>query len=462
MSIRPSSRTAGRALLAALAITLFMGALKIGVGTATSSLAILSQAMDSLLDAVSLGLAYLGLRIAAKPADAEHHYGHGKAENLVAFVQTLILGTVVIAVAVEAIRRLADSDASVTTPGYAFALLLVSMTFDIGRVGLLNRALKQSGSDVLRAGVLNFLTDVGTAAVAFISLLFVRGGVDNADAVGSLIVAAAVAAAAIRVGRRSVDVLMDRAPATPVHAIQAAAAHAPGVAEARRVRVRGSGNQLFADVTVAAGRTASLERAHDIAEAVEQEIERVAPGTDVVVHVEPISETTGLVERVQAAASRVDGVHEVHNVAVHAFQDAGRNRLHATLHAKIGPSTSLEAAHELSDAIEAAVEAELGGDVRVDTHIEPMEQTELGRDVTAEHHDLVESVRALAIQEPEVLDCHEVLVTESAGGLSVVAHVRGNRDLPLARMHEASQRIEKVVHTAHPDVGPVLIHFEPR
>jgi cation diffusion facilitator family transporter len=453
--------SAERALLAALAITLALGAAKVGVWAATASLAVLSQALDSILDAVSLGLAYLGVRIAAKPADAEHHYGHGKAENLVAFVQTLILGAVVVGVAVEAVLRLDDPAVNVSTPGYAFALLVASAIIDAGRVALLARALQFRGSDTLRAGVLNFITDIGTAVVAFVSLLFVRAGAERADAIGGLLVAAAVAVAAVRVGRRSVDVLMDRAPTTPVHAIQAAAARAPGVAEARRVRVRGTEGQLFADVSVAAGRTASLERAHDIAEAVEREIQRVAPGTDVVVHVEPISETSGLVERVQAAASRVDGVHEVHNVAVHSFEEAGRNTVHATLHAKIGPGTSLEAAHDLSNAIESAVEDELGGLVRVDTHIEPMGRTEFGRDVTGERADLVRAIRSLAEEEPDVLDCHEVLITESAGELSVVAHVRGHRDLPLARIHEASQRIEKAVHGAHPEVGAVVIHFEP-
>ena len=82
-------------------------------------------------------------------------------------------------------------------------------------------------------------------------------------------------------------VLMDRAPRTPTEAIERAAASAPGVTETRRVRVRSGGDKLFADVTVAAGRTTSLERAHDIAESVETAIEAVAPGTDVVVHVEP-------------------------------------------------------------------------------------------------------------------------------------------------------------------------------
>jgi len=254
---------------------------------------------------------------------------------------------------------------------------------------------------------------------------------------------------------------MDRAPRTGVDAISEAAARAAGVEETRRVRVRASGESVFADVTVAAGRTSSLERAHDIAEEVEQEIARVAPGADVVVHVEPATGSSGLIERVRAAASRIPEVDEVHNVHVHAFAERGSRKLHVTLHAKVRPHTPLHEAHELSDRIESIVAEELGPDVRVDSHIEPLEETSPSRDVTAERADLVEEIRRLATAEAEILDCHEVIVTSSGDELSIVAHVRARGDLPLERIHDASERVEKTIHAAHPEIGSVVIHFEP-
>ncbi|HEX2058689.1 MAG TPA: cation diffusion facilitator family transporter [Actinomycetota bacterium] len=450
-----------RAASGALAVTLALAAAKVAVWAATSSLAVLSQALDSVLDVVALALLLVGVRLAAKPADTSHHYGHAKAENLVAFTQMLLLGGLVGAVVVEATGRLASGEEAPTVPWYALALLAGSAVIDLWRARVLLRVGREHRSDALKAGALNVAGDVGTAVVALVSLVVVRAGVEGADAVGALIVSAAVVVAGVQVTRRSVDVLMDRAPGGPVQAIEAAAARAAGVTETRRVRVRGAGGRVFADVTVAAGRTASLERAHDIAEAVEAEIEKVAPGADVVVHVEPVAETSGLVERVQAAASRTEGVHEVHNVSVHAFAEGGRRKLHATLHAKVDLGTSVAEAHDLSDRIEEGVRAELGPDVRVDTHIEPLQPTSFGRDVTSDRPDVVESVRRAAAEEPDVADCHEVLVTQAPDQLAVVAHVRGRADLPLRLMHEASERIEKAVHAAHDDVGEILIHFEP-
>ncbi len=450
-----------RAALIALLVTCVLTIAKLAAWTATGSLAILSQALDSALDIVALGLVFFAVRIANKPADDSHHYGHGKAENLVAFTQTLFLGAIVVGVIVEAIRRLQSDETGIEAPWFALALLAASALVDVVRVAWLMREARAEGSDALRAGALNIATDLGTALIALASLVAVRVGIEDADALGSLAVAGAVSVAAVRLGRRSVDVLMDRAPGDPVRAIADAAASAEGVAEARRVRVRASGKQLFADVTVAAGRTASLERAHDIAEEVERAIDDVAPGADVVVHVEPVSETSGLVERVQAAASRVAGVHEVHNVLVHAFDEDGRRRLQVSLHAKVGRDVSLAEAHEISETIEAAVADDLGPGARIDTHIEPLERTTYGRDVTAKRRDIVSSVLDAALEEGDVKDCHEVLVTSSETGLSIVAHVRGSHDLPLERIHEASERIENKIRSTHDDVASVLIHFEP-
>lgn len=460
-SVGTGSGAAERAALISLLATFVLLALKFAVWAMTGSLVVLSQALDSLLDVVALLLVFLGVRLASKPADESHHYGHAKAENLAAFTQTLIIGVIVLGISAEAIRRLVAGSPDVDTPSYALLLLGISVAVDGWRVALLLRTARREHSEALRAGALNIAGDLATALLTIVSLVLVRRGFEDADSLGAIVVSVIVAIAAFRLARRSMDVLMDRAPIARLRAIEDAVVRATGVTEARRVRVRGTGEQLFADITVAAGRTASLERAHDISEAVEREIELAVPGTDVVVHVEPAPDRGGLVERVQAAASRAPDVHEIHNVLIHAFDDHGRHKLHVTLHAKVSPDFSLQEAHDLADEIESAVSKELGEAVRVDAHIEPLQPTAQGQDVTNESSDLVRSVTEIAEAEADILDCHEVLVTRSGDGLDVVAHVTGGASLPLARIHDASTRIEKQIHRVHPEVGAVLIHFEP-
>ena len=452
---------AERAALVAILITVLLAAAKAGVWIVTGSLAVLSQALDSVVDVVALSLVFLGVRFASKPPDSSHNYGHAKAENLVAFTQTLILGAIAIGIGIEATARMTGPAPEVSTPWYAFALLGASALIDLWRVRSLLKVGRAEGSEALKAGALNLAGDIGTAIVTLVSLALVRSGIDRADAVGGLIVAVLVLIAAARLGKRSIDVLMDRAPENPLNQIAIAAARVPGVAETRRVRVRGAGDHLFADVTVAARRSASLERAHDIAEEVEREIERSLPGTDVVVHVEPATESAGLVERVQAAASRTPGVYEIHNVQVLAFGDDADEKLRVTLHAKVPSGTSLGEAHDISDRIERTVVGELGEKARVDTHIEPLHLTSLGHDVTADRRDLVDEIIAIAEAEADIIDCHEVIATQTGDGVAVVLHVTGKGDLPLDHMHDASERIEESIKSATAEIKSVLIHFEP-
>ena len=452
---------AQRTALLAVGITVALALAKGAVWLATGSLAVLSQTLDSVVDVVALSLVFVGVRFAAKPADESHNYGHAKAENLVAFTQTLILGAIVVGVAIEAVSRL-DAPPDVSTPWYAFAVLSVSAVVDLLRVRSMVAVSREERSQALAAGALNLAGDIATALVTLASLVALSAGVENADAIGGLVVSAVVLVAAIRLGKRSVDVLMDRAPQSPLNLIAQVAGRVPGVAETRRVRVRGAGSQLFADVTIATRRSVSLERAHDIAEEVEANIERALPGADVVVHVEPAVAAAGLVERVQAAASKTPGVYEIHNVQVHAFGDGTDERLRGTLHAKVPSGTSLGDAHDISEQIERSVVGELGGRTRVDSHIEPLHLTSLGHDVTSERRDLIDEIIGIAEAEGDVIDCHEVIATEATGGLSVVLHVTGKGDLPLDRIHDASDRIESAVRGAHPEVASVVIHFEPR
>lgn len=238
-------------LAGALAVTVCLAVAKAAVGFATDSLAILSQALDSVLDVVWLGMVYVAVRIARRPADRSHHFGHAKAENLVAFAETLLLIVALTAVVAEALNRLVDLGPPPAAPWGAFAVLGVSAVVDAGRGAVLLGAARAERSQALEAGALHVAGDVGSALLAMGSVALATRGLAWADAAGAVVIAVVVGYGAVKVARRAVDVLMDRAPQETVGKIEAAAAGTPGVAEARRVRVRGEHGRLFADVTVA-------------------------------------------------------------------------------------------------------------------------------------------------------------------------------------------------------------------
>jgi divalent metal cation (Fe/Co/Zn/Cd) transporter len=322
---------------------------------------------------------------------------------------------------------------------------------------MLRRAAQRLRSPALEADALHFTADLLTSFAVLVGLAFVRLGHPEGDAVASLLIAGYVAVSSIRMGRRSLDALMDRAPTGATERVEQAARSVTGVEEVRRIRLRSAGGPLQADVVVAISRTLPLEAAHDLTEDIERAVRAVEPDADVVVHVEPLANETAVSQSVLAIAARDPRVHEVHSVFVAARPEG----LHISLHVRFPGSMSLAAAHDIAEELEGAIGDEIHGVARVDTHLEPLEPSATGADATARHAALVAEAKALAEREAEVHDCHEVVVTDCEGLLSLVMHCAAAPGLSVRAVHQASTRIETEVYGRWPEVERVTVHFEP-
>lgn len=453
---RPVRRVAIWSLVVAVGLV----AVKLAAAVATGSLSLLSEAAHSGLDALVTAITLVAVSVAARPADADHPFGHGKAENLAAMAEAVSMLALSFGIGWEAVSRLTRSGRgpAIDAAWYAFAVVGISIAVDLARSQVLARAARRYSSPALEADAVNFRADLLTSVVVLAGLVGVRVGHPATDAVGGGLIALYVAFSSIRVGRRSIDALMDRTSEAAVGKLRRAAGAIEGVGEVRRVRLRYAGGQPQADVVVGVSRTVPLEAAHALTERVEQAIRTVEPGADVVVHVEPLADEKVVAEQVLAIAARHAGVHQVHNVFVARRPDG----LHISLHAKFPGSMALADAHEIAEQLEADIASEVGGVARVDTHLEPLESPATpGEDATRTHSDLVASVVALAEALPEVNNCHEVVITTTADGLSVVMHCEAAAGLSVAKVHDAATAIEDEVHRAWPEVERVTVHFEP-
>jgi cation diffusion facilitator family transporter len=275
------------AALASLAAAVVLTALKILVGLLTGSLGILAEAAHSGLDLVAALTTYLAVRISVRPPDSTHLYGHGKIENLSALFETGLLLATCGWIAVEAVRRLTRHTAPVEVTFWSFAVMAISIGVDLSRSRVLSRAAKKYHSQALEADALHFQTDVWSSAVVIAGLIGARLGIGSADAVAALGVSAVAIWISARLGRRTVDGLLDSAPAGLEEQILAVVEGVPGVRNCHNVRVRSSGPVLFIDLHVLVDGTQTLEQAHGLTETIEAAIQEVAPRADVTVHPEP-------------------------------------------------------------------------------------------------------------------------------------------------------------------------------
>jgi len=203
-------------LLAAIGLTAF----KTVVGVLTGSLGILAEAAHSGLDLIAAGMTLFAVRVSARPADRTHLYGHGKVENLSAMFETLLLLATCAWIVWEAVHRLMFHEVKVEVNAWSFVVMGTSIAIDISRSRVLARAAKAYNSQALEADALHFQTDVWSSAVVILGLICVKVGgwfpavewLREADAVAALGVSVIVIWISWKLGRRTIDALLDSAP----------------------------------------------------------------------------------------------------------------------------------------------------------------------------------------------------------------------------------------------------------
>jgi cation diffusion facilitator family transporter len=278
-------------VIAAVGLTGF----KIIVGLSTGSLGILAEAAHSGLDLMAAVMTFLAVRISGKPADRNHLYGHGKAENLSALFETLLLLVTCFWIIYEATHRLLYHAAELEVNYWSFAVMITSIVVDISRSRILYRAAKKYNSQALEADALHFSTDIWSSGVVILGLVCVKLSewvpglalLRQADSIAAIMVGLIVVYVSVKLGIRTVQALLDVAPSGIEKEIISAVEILPGVMNCHHVRVRYSGPQLFVDIHVLVDGNQTLNEAHNLTEEIERRIQKFVPNADVTVHPEP-------------------------------------------------------------------------------------------------------------------------------------------------------------------------------
>jgi len=440
--------------LASVGVGVALVLAKVVVGLLTGSLGILSEAVHSLFDLAASVFTLFAVRTARKPADKEHPYGHGRAENLAAFAEGILLLVIALAVGFEAIRRLLLGGPPVDPTGYAFALLVGTIAIESGRAVVMRRVGRTVSSEAMLADSVDRIADVLANLGVLVGLVGVRVGWTWADAAAALVVAVIILRAAGMLAWRSGDILIDRAPAGAEQTLRDAIRGVDGVREVRSVRVRRSGPNLIGDASIATGRMLSVEAASSLVKAVKDRAREVLPRLDLAVAVEGQEQRGDLVERIHAAAARNGGVRDLHNVTV---EREANGSLHLTMHAKLPGGETLAEASKTSRSLERSIRAELPEVTRIDIHLEPTDPDVIpGQDVTARNTKLAARIRAVVESHPEVKRCLDVELSDRHGRIyaHVVAEVAG--EISLEHAHKIESELEETIRREIPEAYEVV------
>ena len=358
-----------KAALGSIAASAGLAAAKAAIGLMTGSLAILSEAGHSLIDLSATLLTYFAVRVSDKPADAEHQFGHGKVESVTALAETALLfllyGRRDLRGRAAAVRRAAACGRGHGRGFHHYRRL------DRGRFFPRTNAQPGRQGDVERGAA-------SRRAAFFFRHVVVGRGADRAcrrggwampcaDAAAAIVVAVFICIAGWRLGRRTIDTLTDTAPAGVSERVASIARQISGVVAVERVRARPAGAVLFVELGVAVSRTLPLDRVTAIKQQLTAAIRAELPSAEVTITTEARALDDETVRERVMVIARDLGL-AIHHVAVQTI--AGRLSVSTDL--EVEGTQSLAAAHEIASRLEQAVRDELGPEVEVETHIEPL------------------------------------------------------------------------------------------
>ena len=455
------SRAKQRVATASVVASGGIATLKLIVGALTGSLGLLAEGAHSLFDLVSTVITFLVIGIAAVPPDADHPYGHERAENLGALAGMALLAATALFILYHAFEKIFFSPAAPQVNVWSFGVLAIALIVDLCRVRALRRASKDYGSQALASDAEHFTNDMlGTVAVlaGLVVVLLSRSLtlpgwlVSRADAFAATIVACIALRSAWRLGTEAIRALMGDVPIALTEKLKQRVESLDGVVKgSTELRTHFVGTRPYVDVTLGTPRGGSLETAHLLTEVVEKAIRAELAGAQATVHVEPKAiPHEGPAASLRAVADRL-GLR-VHNVNIYLIGDETR----IDLDLELADSLSLAQAHKHSEDLEHALRDELSDRACMAVHLEPrsdkLRPAERRSSSTRKVRDALSKLPQAANTR-----VRDALVTDE--GLVVTLEREFPGEMSLRETHEAMTELERDLKLRVPDI--VRVHVDP-
>ncbi len=445
--------------LSSVIASFVLAAMKLVVGILTGSIGIISEAAHSGLDFGAVSLTYFAVKVSDKPADREHQYGHTKVESVAALIETVILlltsGWIIFA----AVHRLLYKTSEVRVAWYSMLVLVISMVVDFSRSRMLKKVALETRSQALEADALHFSSDILSSGVVLVGLVFVAAGIARADAIAGIAVALLIAYAAVGLGKKTVDVLIDAAPEGLTDRIALITRAVEGVIKIEKIRVKPAGPFAFVEMTLDVSRTLSLENVQSICSSIEGKIRELLPVSDITIHTKPIAldcETIG--ERIHVIGANHNLY--VHNISSNIVED----KKYISFDVEVEHNLTIKEAHEVVSTLEQEIRREFDGNLDISIHIDPLRSEE--RKSQAVSPDEETAVRKIIVGAAGTIDriqeVHHILIRKTEKDkLFITLHCAFDDGVLLEDVHSITSKLEGAIYQAIPNAGQVIIHAEP-
>lgn len=277
----------GNVALLSVFAAVFLTGFKLVIGFLTGSLGILSEALHSGLDLIAAVITYFSVRVSDRPPDKEHNFGHGKVENFSAFIETILLVITCAWIIYEAIGRLVSGNTHIEVNIWSYVVVISSIIIDISRSRALYKVARKYNSQALEADALHFSTDIWSSSVVLLGLVCANLGWFFADSIAALMVAIIVLFVSYKLGKRAIEVLLDKAPKDTGKKVDEIMKTYDEVLQFHDLKIRTAGADTFIKLSIHLSPASNLSDVHVLCDRIEKDLNVAIPRSEVYIHAEP-------------------------------------------------------------------------------------------------------------------------------------------------------------------------------
>ena len=454
-----SGRKRTRVLYISLAAIFSAFLVEFVLGAISNSLALITDSIHALLDCVVTAVLLIATRMAMKPPDAEHTYGHGKIESLGGMLGGISIFGIACYFIYESVYRLQSPSPPDVIPGViAIAGGVYTLGIDVFRIVLLKRSLSDSGggggSSTIRADLYHAVMDLGSTGVAIAGIAIAYSGAYQGDFAAALILGGLLVALSIKLVYRTALDLTDVISPDMVAQVRRITDATEGILYTGPILMRRSGGTVFADITVSLRGDTSFERAHEISAGVEENVASEIKGAHVTVHFEPDWRGVPPDARIAEIARTVNGVREVHNANTHVTG----GMTYADLHVMVDRSISLTSAHRISETVESEIRRQMPEVTHTTVHLEPF--TAMPGTFESEDPRLNEKIKEILCRYPQVRRIGRIVSLKHKSAVKIDIDCSFDGGLSIEEVHDLTSEIERMI-AGDLQNAVITIHPEP-
>ena len=423
-------------------------------GLISNSLALVTDSIHALLDSVVTIVLLLAARMAIKPPDAEHTYGHGKIESLGGLLGGIAIFLIACFFVYESLTRLQNPAPNVLPGLLAIVGGIYTIGIDIFRLIILRKSIRKVGGATLKADFYHALMDLGSTLVAIIGIVFVSYGFYQGDFLAALILGILLAALSIKLIHKTALDLTDIISPELVKNVKEITVATKGVIDAGPILMRRSGDTIFADITISLRGDTSFDVAHKISNDVENNIKDKISNAAITIHFEPNWKDVPLDAKISEITENVEEVKGVHNVSTHKTN----GKTFSNLHVMVERGMNLLSAHRISEKIEQKIYENIPEIEHVTIHLEPF--LTMPKSLNLEDKITEEKIRKILEKYTEIKRIGRIVSLSFENILKIDIDCSFDGELSIEKVHDLTSEIEQKIRLEVKN-SVITIHPEP-